>query len=137
MKLPADAHEIHRNGVVIVFSSLVDGRFYVAYEHDSNNPSMSYADSETALLTAKRLLEWWEKKAHKPGASLVIDGEMYEVGREDAPGPRGHGGRKFLFRLLPPALDDVTVRETTNLWHQGTVPVMFRDRLPDNAIFAD
>lgn len=40
------------------------------------------------------------------------------------------GGRKFHIQM-----HDGQVIETTELWHQGTIPEHFRERLPDNANF--
>ena len=40
---------------------------------------------------------------------------------------RGFGGRRHLFRRL----SDGDILETDDLWYQGPIPPMFRDRLPD------
>lgn len=40
----------------------------------------------------------------------------------------GCGGQDWWFKM-----DDGRLIHTNNLWHQGTIPIHFRDRLPDNA----
>ncbi|KKL18200.1 hypothetical protein LCGC14_2477900 [marine sediment metagenome] len=65
---------------------------------------------------------------------LVIEGKHYVVGREDQSGSdqgRGFGGAYFSI-----VTDDGRTIETTNLWHQGTVPGHFRHVLADNARWA-
>jgi hypothetical protein len=47
---------------------------------------------------------------------------------KDTRGSRGHGGRAFIVTFI----DGRKVR-TTNLWHQGTIPERFRNRLQPNA----
>lgn len=43
----------------------------------------------------------------------------------------GFGGRETTIRFL-----DGRVVSTNNLWHQGEIPAIWRERLPDNAEFA-
>lgn len=43
---------------------------------------------------------------------------------------RGHGGRKFTFRLIA----DDSILSTTNLWYQGTPPAHLRDLFPVSAV---
>jgi hypothetical protein len=95
---------------------------------------------------------WARELADRPGR-VVIGGEHYRVvpdlpdGRRDG---AGYGGRLFRIRLLPGAApvevrrrdrsDDRTIApgevfETRNLWHQGTIPPKWRERLPDTAEF--
>ena len=77
---------------------------------------------------------FWLEKVDMVGKKKVarINGKHYMIGREDAPSLmfRGFGGTKFTVRFF-----DGRVVETTNLWHQGTVPEHFKERLPDNAEF--
>jgi hypothetical protein len=60
-----------------------------------------------------------------------IDGAHYVVCPENEQGVRGFGGRKFAIEFF-----DGRHVETANLWHQGEIPIRFRERLPDNAKFA-
>ena len=76
----------------------------------------------------------WEQIASCPHPDmLIIDGDVYsDAGRKLEPGnghSLGHAGRKFIIKQ-----GDRTWM-TNNLWHDGTVPEEFRDRLPNNAEF--
>jgi hypothetical protein len=63
--------------------------------------------------------------------SIRIDHNHYSISPENEPGiMRGYGGRHFRIRLST-GLE----LETTNLWHQGSIPERFWDRLYDNADF--
>jgi len=57
---------------------------------------------------------------------VVIDGCMYSIG---SGGNGGMGGRRFDIKI--------NGKETTtnDLWHQGTIPYHFKERMPDNAEF--
>ena len=62
---------------------------------------------------------------------LVIDGKHYMIGpRAEDSQYNGFGGAKFVILF-----DDGRQVETNNLWHQGVVPAVWRERLPDNAKF--
>lgn len=61
--------------------------------------------------------------------SVRIDGEHYWLGN-NTDRWRGFGGREFKIKF-----HDGRIVETTNLWHNGTIPESFRDKLPDNAEF--
>lgn len=66
--------------------------------------------------------------------SAVIDGSHWHI-CEEVPGPkrfRGMGGRTYRIRFA-----DGTEVDTTNLWHQGDIPDIFRDAFPDNAEFVE
>lgn len=45
---------------------------------------------------------------------------------------RGFGGRRFKIEFA-----DGEVVETNNLWHQGSIPELFKERMPDNARFVE
>lgn len=62
----------------------------------------------------------------------IIDGQHYVIGPEhDDGGFRGFGGRKFIIEF-----NDGRIVETTNLWHQGTIPDGYwREKMQDNAKF--
>lgn len=73
-------------------------------------------------------------KAYNAGERIVIDGRMYFIGPEDKPilfKHRGYGGNKFYIKKL--STEEIIT--TTNLWHNGKVPEIFRDQLMDNAEF--
>jgi len=103
-----------------------------------------YKSQMIAANTCFHCTFWLERLAeqHQPG-HLIINGTCYsfDIKRpilpEEAPNPygssRGFGGRRFKIRMLA----DGTIHETNNLWSQGTIPVRFRDRLPDNAAFEE
>lgn len=63
-----------------------------------------------------------------------ISGNHYMIEPENKGkyGFRGFGGHKFVIEFF----DGRTIT-TTNLWHQGTIPEHFRERLPDNARFIE
>ena len=53
----------------------------------------------------------------------------YMIGGEGGPAKwKGFGGQKWIIQLA-----DGKIIETTNLWHQGEIPVHFYDRFPINA----
>lgn len=64
-----------------------------------------------------------------------IKGEHYVIGNEsDSNVFRGYGGREFRIKFTAgPHAGQII--ETTNLWHQGTIPEAYCSALPDNAIF--
>lgn len=62
-----------------------------------------------------------------------INGEHFVIGREEMVSPyefRGYGGSKFHIKF-----HDGREVITTNLWHQGEIPTVFRHMLPNNAEF--
>jgi hypothetical protein len=80
--------------------------------------------------------EHWQGVLSEPLAAnqVIIKAELYEI-RPDAPADTpgyclGYGGAKHVIRF-----HDGREVTTRNLWHCGTVPPVFRDRLPDNASF--
>jgi hypothetical protein len=68
---------------------------------------------------------------------IRVDGVHYVAGHLGrAPGPgqgKGFGGRIIRWRWLDEP--EGTVHETDSLWYQGRIPMEWRDRLPDNAVF--
>jgi len=62
-----------------------------------------------------------------------VDGKCYFTGDENdgSQGMRGFGGARFHIRFHEEGREIIT----SNLWHNGDIPLVFRDRLPDNAIF--
>ena len=80
--------------------------------------------------------EFWQKLADQygDGLSVVVDHEHYRIVPTTPDTPAdfcGFGGREFTI-----AFADGRTVTTRNLWHQGTVPPPWRDRLPDNAVFS-
>jgi len=76
---------------------------------------------------------WREKIVIKDRPKVArIGGNHYLIGMENEPPLmfRGFGGDKFTILF-----NDGQEVTTTNLWHQGTIPEHFKDRLPDNAKF--
>lgn len=67
----------------------------------------------------------------RDGQTIVIDGHAYrDDGRKSGP-YRGFGGREFKIER------DGQVFTCADLGHLGTIPERFRNRLPDNARWAD
>jgi len=94
-------------------------------------------DGDLALMMAAHNLcfqcaFWAEKVAIRDRADVVrAGGQHYMIGEatpDMKPRHKGYGGERFEVRFF-----DGRVVETDNLWHQGTIPSHFRDRLPDNA----
>lgn len=78
--------------------------------------------------------QFWTEQASDRKGAVVIDHNHYRISPDLHPSQRemaGHGGRLLRIRMLATG----EVIETRNLWHQGTVPPSWRDRLPDDAEF--
>lgn len=77
---------------------------------------------------------WSERAAYANDThSIRVDGEHYWIGDADPTTPdhcKGHGGALFSIGRA-----NGEVVPCSNLWSQGTIPVRFRDVLPDNAKF--
>lgn len=77
------------------------------------------------------------KAATNPG-TVVVDGTFYGYDpahpiRGGNPSLLGHSGRRFTFLML----ETGRTVTTNNLWCGGTIPDRFRDRIPDNARWAE
>jgi len=60
-----------------------------------------------------------------------IDGSHYVISPDNPNAAfKGFGGREFTIKF-----NDGRIVTTRNLWHQGTIPEDFKNRLPDNAVF--
>lgn len=73
---------------------------------------------------------YWTMQLENEAGRIVVDGIHYRAGirrAETPPSMRGFGGRRQVFRRL----SDGDILETDDLWYQGPIPPMFRDRLPD------
>jgi hypothetical protein len=77
---------------------------------------------------------FWLRKinlsAEDEARRVIVDGQHYRIGSVHSGPFRGFGGRKYMILF-----NDNRVVETSCLWHQGQIPEMFREWLPDNAIF--
>lgn len=75
---------------------------------------------------------WLERVKNKNDKNQVVIGrEVYQIEDEDSKSPfRGYNGMKFKIKF--PKGRRVT---TTNLWSNGTIPLAFKELLPDNAKF--
>lgn len=74
-------------------------------------------------------IRWRERE--DPRAVVTSTFKHYRIGPDMSPNDRsfgGFGGRRFVVTF-----HDGREVTTTNLWHQGTVPEHFRDRLQPNA----
>ena len=74
---------------------------------------------------------FWSEIASRRQDYLIIDGHSYCKGEEDDV-YKGMGGRLFYIET-----NDGWKFKTTNLWHQGKIPDVWRDALPDNARFTN
>lgn len=73
---------------------------------------------------------WLKKVVSRDEPGVVRAGGIhYTIGKEGEAFP-GFSGQRFVV-----VFNDGRRVETTNLWHQGTIPERFRERLPDNATF--
>lgn len=79
--------------------------------------------------------DYWLGKVNVSSShrQVRVAGKCYYIGAESSEdrSGRGFGGRRFLIRFHDGRGEVVT----TNLWHNGEIPLLFRDRLPDNAVF--
>ena len=78
-------------------------------------------------------LNWVERLTHPDYENHIarINGNHYLIAAEDAFAvPRGFSGTRFAILFK-----DGRRVETTNLYHNGIIPLRFRNRLPDNAAF--
>lgn len=76
---------------------------------------------------------WDDLLAKDRSKAVVVEGRHYYIGdgnrsRESS----GFSGRTFVIRF-----HDGREVMTRDLWYQGVIPPVFRDRMPDNAVFAD
>lgn len=74
---------------------------------------------------------FWSEIAAKREDYLIIDGHSFSTGSESDPF-KGMGGRLFYIET-----NDGSKIKTTNLWHQGKIPDVWRDVLPDSARFTN
>lgn len=65
-------------------------------------------------------------------ATVRVMGKHYMDGGNTSSPSRMNGFGGSVFRVK---FHDGRCLETNNLWHQGTIPDHFKERLPDNAIF--
>jgi len=80
---------------------------------------------------------FWDDKLKllKNPNTAIIENNFYIIGEEKYKYPgemRGYAGCKFTIQFK----DDRKVT-TTNLWCCGAIPLHFRERIKDNAVFID
>ena len=76
-------------------------------------------------------INFWREIIAEKDKHIVINGECYCDGGENAPGAfHGFAGRRFWIRFK-----DGSTLTTNNLWYQGKIPDEFRPELPDTAEF--
>lgn len=66
---------------------------------------------------------------YNPERTLIVDGEMYTVRKEDAPSPHGFCGAVFYWEFL----NSPVLYKSSNVWHRGLIPDALRPLMPDNA----
>ena len=77
--------------------------------------------------------EWVDRAAAGDPNIVRVNGNHWHIGDEnDRGGFRGCGGARWVIRF-----HDGREVVSTNLWNQSTIPEHFRERLPDNAVFAE
>lgn len=66
--------------------------------------------------------DFWRQQLD--GRAIIINGQCYHAGDENAKGERGFGGDKFVIEMLynTAAYKQGQHIITTNLWHNGKVP---------------
>jgi hypothetical protein len=92
-----------------------------------------WADGKDLLLAEECFdCNYWMKRVRGEygRTQTIVEGVMYQIGREDAVGMRGFDGQNWNIKF-----NDGRIIHTTNLWYNGRIPKKFKDRLPDNAIF--
>lgn len=123
-----------------------DSGKWFAYHEDSGGSSRSVGyDTEIEALhylhaQLSQAHAYWrlrvrhaETDLDDAGRQIIrCNGTHYTVGTEPAQGRSrdglGFGGHRWHFRM-----SDGREIITHNLWHQGSIPIEYRDQLPDNA----
>lgn len=123
-------HDAARRYCVLCGKSLA-GSYYAVGNRDGKE-MVACLSCHTAIFWLEKV-EWRLGLSSPGGRPVVIDAVHYVIGPENARGSRGFGGRKHVIRLR----DTGEIIESTNLWLQGDVPLVFRDLLPDTADFVE
>lgn len=99
----------------------------------NSNIRLSYGNLNTELETNQVCIDchFWTNVLNSR-KKIVISGKCYHIDPNEKSEYKGFDGRRFKIQFL-----DGTLIETTNLWHNGTVPEHFLGRFPDNAKFVD
>lgn len=99
-------------------------------EYDTKSSWCSFALFFDGLCHSCSFWQDYVNKKDAP-ASVRIDGKHYWVEPENSRSNfRGFGGRTFVIKF-----HNGKKVTTTNLWHQGTIPDIWKSDLPDNAEF--
>lgn len=75
---------------------------------------------------------FWAEIAAEREDYLIIDGHSFSDGGRTSSPFKGMGGRLFNIET-----NDGRKFQTNNLWHQGKIPEVWRDELPNNARFTN
>lgn len=82
---------------------------------------------------------WWDKVEMRANNDLYQGNRVvrvrynhYIIYPDNPNGFQGFGGREHTIRF-----DNGDEIVTHNLWHQGEIPMWFREHLPNNAVFVD
>lgn len=97
-----------------------------------NDDTLEAMASREACFKCNFWLEHYEKDT-KTGVGIVVDGTHYVDGGNSNKSDRGmlgFGGSTYHIRF-----NDGRELKTNNLWCQGDIPDIFRDKFPDNAVF--
>lgn len=94
-----------------------------------------YLAREKVQAHIKFLTDYWTEYVHlrNDESSVRVNGVHSSIGGEDDVF-KGFGGKKWKIVWLDTSRGETI---TTNLWHQGDIPPIFRDALPDNATFGE
>lgn len=67
-----------------------------------------------------------------PNTFATVDGHLYHISPDDPKAIfKGFGGSEFIIKYF----DGRSVK-SHNLWHNGKIPDLFKDRIPNNAVFS-
>jgi len=113
-----------------------NGRFYVFDAATSEGSDGWWSNHNTvagALASARNTREFWDEKEQMKDSPRIVraDGGHYYIGAKGKKQGtfRGFGGAKWRIEFT-----DGRIVETDNLWSNGTIPLAYRERLPDNAV---
>lgn len=100
----------------------------VGYSRSYLQPRQDYMEKKQLCFSCSF---WTEKLENYSDKNVTIEGQLYYVGEENSKSYfKGFGGRKFVIKKY-----NGEIIKTTNLWHNGCIPKVFRKRFPDDAKF--
>ncbi len=106
---------------------------------ECRDPEPGEYDGETQAQLVERGLCYFcncmvNRMGKRGPGSVIVNGYWYEIKPDRPNGQRdfaGHGGAEFIIEF-----HDGRKVTTTNLWACGQIAAHFRERIPDNAVFA-